>query len=57
MAGYRCPGCGYVYDEVTGEPREGFPAGTPWQQVPDDWTCPDCAVREKPDFEPMGVNR
>ncbi|MCV7385987.1 rubredoxin [Mycolicibacter longobardus] len=56
MAGYECPGCGYVYDEATGEPREGFPAGTPWQQVPDDWTCPDCAVREKLDFELIGEN-
>ncbi|UVO14206.1 rubredoxin [Mycobacterium sp. SVM_VP21] len=54
MAGYRCPGCGYVYDEATGEPREGFPAGTGWQQVPDEWTCPDCAVREKLDFELIG---
>jgi len=40
-----------VYDEAKGAPREGFPAGTMWAQVPDDWTCPDCAVREKPDFE------
>ncbi|MGV0749092.1 rubredoxin [Mycolicibacter heraklionensis] len=55
MAVYGCPGCGYLYDEANGEPREGFPAGTPWQQIPDDWTCPDCAVREKLDFEPMGV--
>jgi len=56
MAVYGCPGCGYVYDEATGEPREGFGAGTPWRRIPDDWTCPDCAVREKLDFEPMGVN-
>lgn len=56
MTGYRCPGCGYVYDEGVGAPREGFPAGTAWAQIPDDWTCPDCAVREKLDFEPMGVN-
>ncbi|WP_024443034.1 MULTISPECIES: rubredoxin [unclassified Mycobacterium] len=56
MAVYECPGCGYRYDEVNGEPREGFPAGTPWQQIPDDWTCPDCAVREKLDFEVIGVN-
>ena len=51
MAAYRCPVCGYVYDEADGEPREGFPAGTAWSEVPDDWTCPDCAVREKIDFE------
>ena len=48
---YRCPVCQYVYDEVKGEAREGFPPGTPWEQIPDDWCCPDCAVREKPDFE------
>lgn len=51
MAAYRCPVCGYVYDEADGEPRGGFPAGTAWSEVPDDWTCPDCAVREKIDFE------
>jgi len=56
MAGYGCPGCGYVYDEGVGAPREGFPAGTAWAQIPDDWTCPDCAVREKLDFEPIGEN-
>jgi rubredoxin len=52
MSRYRCPGCGYVYDEETGNPREGFPAGTPWADVPDDWACPDCGVRDKVDFEP-----
>jgi rubredoxin len=52
MAEFRCPICEYVYDEAKGAPREGFPAGTPWDQVPDDWCCPDCGVREKVDFEP-----
>jgi rubredoxin len=49
---WRCPGCGYVYDEEAGHPREGFPAGTLWSEVPDDWACPDCGVRDKIDFEP-----
>jgi rubredoxin len=49
---YRCEVCDYVYDEATGEPHEGFPAGTPWSEVPDDWCCPDCGVREKVDFVP-----
>lgn len=44
------PGCGYVYDEQKGDPHEGFPPGTRWEQVPDDWACPACAVREKLDF-------
>lgn len=54
MSRWICPACGYVYDEERGHPREGFPAGTPWSAVPDDWACPDCGVRDKVDFEPDG---
>jgi len=50
MSSHRCPVCDYVYDESTGEPRDGLPAGTPWLDVPDDWCCPDCGVREQIDF-------
>ncbi len=50
MSRYRCDSCDYVYDEATGNPREGFPAGTAWSKIPDDWACPDCGVREKIDF-------
>ena len=53
VQGGRCPGCGYVYDQAVGDPREGFPAGTPWSAVPDTWCCPDCGVREKQDFVPL----
>ena len=56
-AAYQCPVCEYVYDESKGEVREGYLPGTPWEQVPDDWCCPDCAVREKPDFEKLGANK
>ncbi len=56
-ASYQCPVCEYVYDEAKGDAREGFPAGTPWEKIPDDWTCPDCAVREKLDFEMMGATK
>ncbi|MFL6001996.1 MAG: fatty acid desaturase [Nocardioides sp.] len=49
----RCPGCGYTYDVVTGDEREGFAAGTTWADVPDTWCCPDCGVREKVDFIPL----
>ena len=48
---YECPGCGYTYDERVGDARQGFPAGTPWAQIPVQWSCPDCAVRDKPDFK------
>lgn len=56
MSSFRCPVCEYVYDEAVGAPREGFPAGTAWADVPDDWCCPDCGVREKLDFEPVGAD-
>lgn len=49
---YACTDCGYIYDEAEGCPREGYAPGTPWAALPDDWPCPDCAVREKPDFKP-----
>lgn len=50
---YQCPGCGFVYDEASGCSAEGFPPGTRWVQIPAEWTCPDCAVRDKPDFVPL----
>ncbi len=50
---FECTDCAYVYDETLGCPAEGFPAGTPWAAIPDDWPCPDCAVREKIDFRPL----
>lgn len=49
---YVCPGCDYAYDERTGDPREGFAPGASWSEIPEDWACPDCGVREKVDFEP-----
>ena len=54
MAKYQCPGCGYTYDEIQGNPHEGFPPGTLWSQVPEDYACPDCAVRDKEDFILIG---
>jgi rubredoxin len=50
MAKYQCPDCEYIYDEVAGHPHEGFPPGTSWETIPEEWACPDCAVRDKADF-------
>ena len=47
---FQCPNCGYIYDERQGEEREGFAPGTHWIEIPDTWSCPDCAVRDKVDF-------
>jgi rubredoxin len=51
---YRCPGCGYIYDEARGDAHQGFAPGTKWAQIPAHWPCPDCAVNEKANFEAVG---
>ena len=53
MLAARCPGCGYTYEVEAGDEHEGFAAGTAWADIPDDWCCPDCGVREKVDFVPL----
>ena len=50
MKKWECVVCGFIYDEAVGIPDEGIPAGTTWDEVPDDWLCPDCSVG-KSDFE------
>ena len=49
----RCPACEYTYEVAVGNELEGFAAGTAWADIPDDWCCPDCGVREKIDFVPV----
>ena len=47
---FRCPDCGYEYNEAIGDAHEGYPPGTSFASLPDDYVCPDCAVRDKADF-------
>ncbi len=51
MKKYVCDVCGYVYDPVKGDPDNGVKPGTPFEQVPADWCCPDCGVG-KDQFSP-----
>lgn len=39
MANYKCPVCGYVYNEEN--------EGTQWSELPDDWTCTVCGAAKK----------
>lgn len=41
-----CLLCGYSFDEAVGDPDGGIPAGTRWEDVPDDWLCPECGARK-----------
>jgi len=44
MTKYQCLACTYVYDPAKGDPENGVPPGTPFEEVPDDWVCPECGV-------------
>jgi rubredoxin len=47
---YICLLCGYIYDEELGWPNEGIKPGTRWEDIPNDWLCPDCGAM-KAEFE------
>lgn len=44
MNRYMCDVCQWIYDPEIGDPDNGVPAGTAWEDVPDDWVCPECGV-------------
>ena len=50
MATWQCNVCGWTYDEALGDPEHGIAPGTRFEDIPDDWECPDCGVG-KADFE------
>lgn len=52
---WMCIVCGLIYDESEGWPDDGIAAGTRWEDVPDDWACPECGVG-KEDFEMIETN-
>ena len=39
-----CDVCQYIYDPEMGDPSNGVPPGTAWEDVPEDWVCPECGV-------------
>jgi rubredoxin len=51
---WMCLICGYVYDEAAGLPDEGIAPGTRWEDVPMNWTCPECGAR-KDDYEMVEI--
>jgi len=46
---YVCNVCAWEYDEALGDPDNGYAPGTKWEDLPDDFVCPLCAVG-KDDF-------
>ena len=50
MEKWECLICGYVYDPEVGDPDNGVDPDTTFEDLPDDWTCPECGA-EKDEFE------
>lgn len=45
-----------MFDENVGDEFEGYPAGTLFESLPDDFVCPSCSVRAKADFEKVSYS-
>ena len=41
MIKYECEPCGYIYDPAVGDPDAGIDPETAFEDIPDDWTCPN----------------
>ncbi len=51
---WQCELCAFSYDEGLGMPEDGIAPGTRWEDVPETWSCPDCAA-SKSDFQMVEV--
>ena len=52
---WECIVCGFIYDQALGLPEEGITPGSSWDDIPNDWCCPDCGVG-KEDFEMVEID-
>ena len=44
MDKWECTACGYIYDPEKGDPENGINPGTPFEDLPEEWVCPQCGV-------------
>ncbi|MEX0387280.1 MULTISPECIES: rubredoxin [Spiribacter] len=51
---WMCVVCGWIYEEEDGLPDEGIAPGTRWEDIPDDFVCPECGAG-KSDFEMIEI--
>lgn len=54
MRKWQCIVCGWIYDEALGFEEDGILPGTAWEDVPEDFYCPECGVG-KEDFEMVEI--
>ena len=44
MDKWKCTVCGYIYDPEVGDPKADIEPGVPFENLPDDWVCPECGA-------------
>ena len=47
MTKYRCMICGWIYDPEAGEPDQGVEPGTPFDELSEEFRCPQCGAMKK----------
>ncbi len=52
MKKYECNACGYIYDPQQGDPDNGVAPNTAFEDIPNDWVCPECGMG-KEEFDPI----
>ena len=52
MRKWVCDACGWVYDPAAGDPEGDVAPGTAFEDIPDDWVCPECGA-DKSQFSPQ----
>lgn len=50
MRKYRCRYCSHIYDEELGDPATGLAPGTRYEDIPEEWSCPECGAM-KADYD------
>ena len=50
MKKYQCGSCDYIYNSEVGDSENDVEPNTKFENLPDDWVCPDCGA-DKDDFE------
>jgi len=55
MVKYKCKDCGYIYNPEKGIPNSDIIPATPFEKLPNDWTCPLCEST-KDEFEVLRDN-
>ena len=47
MQKYICDVCGYIYDPELGDPDNDVEPGTDFEDLPEEWVCPECGASQE----------